>query len=85
MRRGCVYKPQRRRGRHPATSALIGLETEMQPLAAKLALSHRTPFSVEDILDPKKFTRRIFCAEDATTPGEKLFMALNLTPNCQVF
>lgn len=30
----------------------------MQPLAAKLPLSHRTPFSVEDILDPSKFTRR---------------------------
>ncbi|XP_078128021.1 homeobox protein pnx [Sander vitreus] len=39
----------------------------MQPVAAKGPLSHRTPFSVEDILDPTKFTRRIICARDATT------------------
>ncbi|XP_075885842.1 homeobox protein pnx [Nelusetta ayraudi] len=31
----------------------------MQPLAAKFPLSHRTSFSVEDILDPTKFTRRL--------------------------
>ncbi|XP_032364034.1 homeobox protein CHOX-7 [Etheostoma spectabile] len=39
----------------------------MQPVAAKSPLSHRTPFSVEDILDPTKFTRRGICARDATT------------------
>ncbi|XP_054468987.1 homeobox protein pnx [Anoplopoma fimbria] len=38
----------------------------MQPLAAKVQLIHRTAFSVEDILDPTKFTRRTICAEDAT-------------------
>nr|XP_046231022.1 homeobox protein pnx [Scatophagus argus] len=38
----------------------------MQPLAAKLPLTHRTPFSVEDILDPTKFTRRTTRAEEAT-------------------
>nr|XP_008280047.1 PREDICTED: homeobox protein ceh-1-like [Stegastes partitus] len=37
----------------------------MQPTAAKLLLNHRTPFSVEDILDPTKFTKKIICAEDA--------------------
>nr|XP_033503124.1 homeobox protein pnx [Epinephelus lanceolatus] len=42
----------------------------MQPVAAKLPLTHRTPFSVEDILDPTKFTRRIICAEDAATADE---------------
>lgn len=31
----------------------------MQPLAVKLPRVHRTPFSVEDILDPTKFTKRI--------------------------
>ncbi|TDH02332.1 hypothetical protein EPR50_G00172620 [Perca flavescens] len=39
----------------------------MHPTAAKGPLSHRTPFSVEDILDPTKFTRRGICARDATT------------------
>ena len=39
---------------------------EMQPHAAKRALGHRTPFSVEDILDPRKFTGRIICAEETT-------------------
>ncbi|XP_034752902.1 homeobox protein pnx [Etheostoma cragini] len=51
----------------------------MQPVAAKSPLSHRTSFSVEDILDPTKFTRRGICARDATTgasagrdePGEQ--------------
>ncbi|XP_041667125.1 homeobox protein pnx [Cheilinus undulatus] len=38
----------------------------MQP-ADKLPLTHRTPFSVEDILDPAKFTRRRICVEDAET------------------
>ncbi|XP_019937446.2 homeobox protein pnx [Paralichthys olivaceus] len=42
---------------------------EMQPLAAKLPLVHRTPFSVEDILDPTKFTRKIFCCEGAAATG----------------
>ncbi|KAM7368552.1 hypothetical protein PAMP_012884 [Pampus punctatissimus] len=41
----------------------------MQPLAAKKPLFHRTPFSVEDILDPTKFTRKIMCAEDAAAAG----------------
>ncbi|KAG8010463.1 NK1 transcription factor-related protein 2 [Nibea albiflora] len=36
----------------------------MQPHAAKLPRTHRTPFSVEDILDPTKFTRRTICAEE---------------------
>ncbi|XP_074473680.1 homeobox protein pnx [Sebastes fasciatus] len=44
----------------------------MQPVAAKTPLSHRTPFSVEDILDPNKFTRRIICSEDATTGASPL-------------
>ncbi|GAA6223640.1 NK1 transcription factor-related protein 2-like [Lates japonicus] len=35
----------------------------MQPGAAKLPLIHRTAFSVEDILDPRKFTRKIISAE----------------------
>lgn len=37
----------------------------MQPNAAKLALIHKTPFSVEDILDPMKFTRKTICADAA--------------------
>ncbi|XP_029300633.1 homeobox protein pnx [Cottoperca gobio] len=41
----------------------------MQSVAAKFPLIHRTPFSVEDILNPTKFTRRIICVEDATTTG----------------
>ncbi|KAK2887965.1 hypothetical protein Q8A73_019413 [Channa argus] len=41
----------------------------MQPVAAKVPLVHRTPFSVEDILDPAKFTRRIICADDAEATG----------------
>ncbi|XP_070707171.1 homeobox protein pnx [Pempheris klunzingeri] len=45
-------------------------QAEMQPSAAKLPLSHsRTPFSVEDILDPAKFTRRVISAEHATATG----------------
>ncbi|KAE8285464.1 Homeobox protein pnx [Larimichthys crocea] len=36
----------------------------MQPHAAKAPRSHRTPFSVEDILDPTKFTRRMIRAEE---------------------
>ncbi|XP_045923550.1 homeobox protein pnx [Micropterus dolomieu] len=48
----------------------------MKPVAVKLPLTHRTPFSVEDILDPTKFTRRKICAveEEATgasTPREE--------------
>nr|XP_040053453.1 homeobox protein pnx isoform X1 [Gasterosteus aculeatus aculeatus] len=38
----------------------------MQPRAAKVPLGHRTPFSVEDILDPTRFTGTKVCAEDAT-------------------
>ncbi|KAK9532172.1 hypothetical protein VZT92_009571 [Zoarces viviparus] len=38
----------------------------MQPVVAKVPLNHRTSFSVQDILDPTKFTRRIISAEDAT-------------------
>ncbi|XP_053267667.1 homeobox protein pnx [Pleuronectes platessa] len=38
---------------------------EMQPVAAKLPLVHRTPFSVKDILDPTKFIRKIFSSSDA--------------------
>ncbi|CAK6976470.1 homeobox protein pnx [Scomber scombrus] len=41
----------------------------MQPVAAKLPLSHRTPFSVEDILDPTKFTRKNICTEDSAATG----------------
>ncbi|XP_074547146.1 homeobox protein pnx [Halichoeres trimaculatus] len=44
----------------------------MQP-ADKLPLTHRTPFSVEDILDPNKFTKRRACAGDAETTGERIF------------
>ncbi|KAM6975913.1 homeobox protein pnx [Tautogolabrus adspersus] len=40
----------------------------MQP-AHKHPVSHRTPFSVEDILDPTKFTGRRSCAEDAEATG----------------
>ncbi|XP_060933391.1 homeobox protein pnx [Limanda limanda] len=42
----------------------------MQPVAAKLPLVHRTPFSVEDILDPTKFTRKRCRSEDAAATGE---------------
>nr|XP_040053454.1 homeobox protein pnx isoform X2 [Gasterosteus aculeatus aculeatus] len=45
----------------------------MQPRAAKVPLGHRTPFSVEDILDPTRFTGTKVCAEDATgasPPGD---------------
>ncbi|XP_047426407.1 homeobox protein pnx [Mugil cephalus] len=38
--------------------------------AAKVPLIHRTPFSVEDILDPTKFTRRITRAEEAAATDE---------------
>ncbi|KAM3600570.1 uncharacterized protein V6R79_025252 [Siganus canaliculatus] len=38
------------------------------PDSAKLPLVHRTPFSVEDILDPRKFTGRVHGAEEATDP-----------------
>ncbi|XP_040914331.1 homeobox protein pnx [Toxotes jaculatrix] len=41
----------------------------MQPAAAKVPLIHRTPFSVEDILDPTKFTRKIFSADASTATG----------------
>ncbi|XP_071322894.1 homeobox protein pnx [Trachinotus anak] len=56
---------------HPDTAACPDRSTgaEMQPAAAKLPLIHRTPFSVEDILDPTKFTRKIFCADDAAATG----------------
>ncbi|XP_069562621.1 homeobox protein pnx [Brachyistius frenatus] len=43
--------------------------SDMQPAAAKLPLIHRTPFSVEDILDPTKFTRKIIRVEDADEAG----------------
>uniref|UniRef100_A0A3B4ZU57 Homeobox protein ceh-1-like n=1 Tax=Stegastes partitus TaxID=144197 RepID=A0A3B4ZU57_9TELE len=39
----------------------------MQPTAAKLLLNHRTPFSVEDILDPTKFTKKIICESPEST------------------
>lgn len=66
-----LYKPGGARDQD-TTRVQIGAPTaEMQPIAAKLPFIHRTPFSVEDILDPRKFTRRIICAaEDATTTGE---------------
>ncbi|XP_035524140.1 homeobox protein pnx [Morone saxatilis] len=66
---GCVYKAlqEEHRHRHCYLRPDRPHTAEMQPLAAKLPLLHRTPFSVEDILDPAKFTRRIICAEDATT------------------
>ncbi|KAK2818609.1 hypothetical protein Q5P01_024170 [Channa striata] len=41
----------------------------MQPAAAKVPRVHRTPFSVADILDPAKFTRRIICVDDAEAAG----------------
>ncbi|CAJ1069950.1 homeobox protein pnx [Xyrichtys novacula] len=41
----------------------------MQP-ADKRAQTHRTPFSVDDILDPAKFTRRRVCAEEAEATGD---------------
>ncbi|AWP00612.1 putative homeobox protein ceh-1-like [Scophthalmus maximus] len=44
----------------------------MQPDAAKLPLAHRTPFSVEDILDPTKFTRKLFRSDDAAAKGESM-------------
>ncbi|KAM6901467.1 homeobox protein pnx [Lycodopsis pacificus] len=43
----------------------------MQPVVAKVPLNHKTPFSVEDILDPTKFTRRIISAEDATASSPR--------------
>lgn len=43
----------------------------MQPLAAKLPRNQRTSFSVEDILDPTKFTRRKICEKEA---GESNFL-----------
>ncbi|XP_070781160.1 homeobox protein pnx [Enoplosus armatus] len=62
-----IYKPRSSSGTGTSTCVLTRPQpAEMQPVAAKLALSHRTPFSVEDILDPAKFTRRIICAENAT-------------------
>ncbi|XP_023134368.1 homeobox protein pnx [Amphiprion ocellaris] len=41
----------------------------MKPTATKLPQVHRTPFSVEDILDPTKFSRKIIHAEDAAAAG----------------
>ncbi|XP_030006562.1 homeobox protein pnx [Sphaeramia orbicularis] len=47
----------------------------MQPDAAKLPLTHRTPFSVDDILDPTKFTKKKIDAHaeiltEASTPRD---------------
>lgn len=72
----CVYiykPPQRSAGSdtHHLRPARYTQQAEMQPVAAKLAFIHRTPFSVEDILDPRKFTRKVICAEDATAAGKK--------------
>lgn len=39
----------------------------MQPLKVKLPLGHRTPFSVKDILDPTKFTKKISPASAGKT------------------
>ncbi|XP_041826616.1 homeobox protein pnx [Melanotaenia boesemani] len=43
----------------------------MQPPADKLPQIHRTPFSVEDILDPTKFTRKFSCSEDEAATGAR--------------
>ncbi|XP_037835450.1 homeobox protein pnx [Kryptolebias marmoratus] len=45
----------------------------MQPAAAKLPQIHRISFSVEDILDPTKFTGKLICAEDAADTGAHPF------------
>ncbi|KAM4527278.1 homeobox protein pnx [Odontesthes bonariensis] len=45
----------------------------MQQNAAKLPQIHRTPFSVDDILDPTKFTRKVTRAEDAVAAGARYF------------
>ncbi|XP_068190271.1 homeobox protein pnx [Antennarius striatus] len=59
---GCAYKPRSSAG---TDSASCVHRAEMQP-PAKLPPIHRTPFSVEDILDPTKFTRKIICVENAS-------------------
>lgn len=48
----------------------------MQPNAAKLLRVHRTPFSVEDILDPAKFPRRLPSAGDAAAGETQTIQAL---------
>ncbi|XP_055369339.1 homeobox protein pnx [Betta splendens] len=64
-RSGRIYKSLEE-PRTSTTCFLTGARAaEMQPNAAKLALIHKTPFSVEDILDPTKFTRKIICADAA--------------------
>lgn len=62
---GSLYKgPQR------AKDTQADLDPKMQPLAAKFPLSHKTSFSVDDILDPTKFTRRL--NSSAIAEGEKI-------------
>lgn len=69
---GCVYiNPQRSRDSDSDTCFVIGAQhAVMQPNAAKLPRVHRTAFSVEDILDPAKFTRKRLSAEAAAVTGE---------------
>uniref|UniRef100_A0A7N8Y7R2 Posterior neuron-specific homeobox n=1 Tax=Mastacembelus armatus TaxID=205130 RepID=A0A7N8Y7R2_9TELE len=49
---------------------------EMQPGAAKLPRVLRTSFSVEDILDPTKFTRTMVRGRDAATGENKTLFGL---------
>ncbi|XP_040014031.1 homeobox protein pnx [Xiphias gladius] len=65
-----IKAPGERTDTDTATGVLTGpRRAEMQSAAVKLPRIHRTPFSVEDILDPTNFTRKRLRADDATAAG----------------
>ncbi|XP_056875004.1 homeobox protein pnx [Takifugu flavidus] len=55
-----------REGQTQTVASWSAQRGDMQPLAVKLPRVHRTPFSVEDILDPTKFTKRISPTGDSS-------------------
>lgn len=55
----------------------------MQPV--KLPNIHRTPFSVEDILDPTKFTRKMPRGKDAAAKGESQSLDCLLKLSCYLY
>lgn len=83
-RGGAAYinPPEERRDRDGYTDTCAPHQADMQPVAAKLPVSHRTPFSVEDILDPTKFTRKTICTEDSAATGEILLQILQILLKC---
>lgn len=58
-------------------------EADMQAVTVKLPQSQRTPFSVEDILDPTKFTRKLNSAGEKSAEGGKPDQILFNLSNCR--